>query len=133
MNDYCAQLFEGESINFDECVADEQQQNGGDDAYNWYSFDMETADEIEEVCAKMVSFNGQYSNYYDSDSSGSIHSRDRNGNLLSGEFTTLSPGAIIAIVLACIIVVGVAARILTPRNVKAPALHEPVYYGNRIS
>lgn len=136
MNEYCEQLLEGESVNFQECAADEEQQDEGDDAYNWYSFDVENADEIEEVCAKVISFNGEYSNYYDSISSGSLHTRDRKGNLVSGEATSLSVGAIVAIVLACVVVVGVASRLLTRscrRKVKAPALHEPVYHGNRIS
>ncbi|KAK1741704.1 hypothetical protein QTG54_007277 [Skeletonema marinoi] len=136
MNDYCKQLFEQDAINFNECAADEEeeQQDEGDDAYNWYSYDVEDADEVEKVCAKIVSFNGVYSNYYDSASSGSVQTRDSRGNLTSSQSTTgLSVGAIVAIALACVVVVGVAARLLKPRKVKAPALHEPVYDGNRLS
>jgi hypothetical protein len=136
MNDYCKQLFEQDAINFNECAADEEeeQQDEGDDAYNWYSYDVEDADEVEKVCAKIVSFNGVYSNYYDSASSGSVQTRDSKGNLTSSNSTAgLSVGAIVAIALACVIVVGVAARLLKPRKVKAPALHEPVYDGNRLS
>ena len=136
MNDYCKQLFEQDAINFNECAADEEeeQQDEGDDAYNWYSYDVEDADEVEKVCAKIVSFNGVYSNYYDSASSGSVQTRDSRGNLTSSQSTTgLSVGAIVAIALACVVVVGVAAHLLKPRKVKAPALHEPVWEGSRLS
>lgn len=137
MNDYCNQLFEQDIINFNACAADddEEQQDEGDDAYNWYSYDLEDADELDQVCAKIVSFRGEYSNYYDSASTGSVHTRDRNGNLVSGQSTSpLSVGAIVAIVLACIVVVGVAACLLKPkRKVKNPDLHQPVYRKKGIS
>lgn len=132
MNDYCNQLFEQDSINFNACAADddyEEQQDEGDDAYNWYNYDLEDADELDQVCAKIVSFGGKYNNYYDSASTGSVHTRNRKGNLVYGQSTSLlSVGAIVAIVLACIFVVGVAAHLLKPkRRVRNPDLHQPVY------
>lgn len=137
MNDYCQQLFDQDSVNFNECTADdeeEEQQDQGDDAYTFYSYDIEDADDMEEVCAKIVSFNIQYSNYYDSAGSGSPHTRDKNGNLVSSESTSLSVGAIAAIVVACVVDFG-AASLLMPKKkrVKASALHEPVYQGRQHS
>lgn len=137
MNDYCNQLFQQDIINFNQCAAndDEEQQDEGDDAYNWYNYDLEDADELDQVCAKIVSFAGEYSNYYNSASTGSVHTRDRQGNLVSGQSTkSLSVGAIVAIVLACIFVVGMAACLLKPkRKVTNPDLHQPVYRKNGIS
>ncbi len=130
MNDYCNQLFEQDSINFNACAADddEEQQAEEDDAYNWYNYDLEDADELDQVCAKIVSFGGEYNNYYDSASTGSVHTRNRKGNLVYGQSTSLSVGAIVAIVLACIFVVGVAACLLKPkrRKVRNPDLHQPM-------
>ena len=81
---------------------------------------------MEEVCSKIVSFSGEYSNYYDSELNGSVHFRDSEGKIVTS-MSTLSVGAIVAIVLACIFVVGAACCLFKPRRVKAPSLHEPVY------
>lgn len=48
-----------------ECVAvdEEEQQDEGNDELTWYSYDMEDVDNMwKEACAKIVSFNGVYSN-----------------------------------------------------------------------
>lgn len=145
MNDYCKQLFEDNSVNINQCAAtdeEEGEQDQGDDEYYWYSYDMEDADDAEKVCAKIVSFNGEYSNHYDSAISGTVHTRDRNGNLATSESTNfwttwntpdLSVGAIAAIVVASVVVVvGFAARLLSSKKETA-SLHEPMYRGGRIS
>lgn len=139
MNDYCKQLFEGDAINFGECAAseEEEQQGEANDAYSWYSYDMEDADEIEEACAKVVSFNGKYTNYYDSAASGSVHTRDWSGSLVksasTGASTGLSGGVIATIVLVCAVVAGVAVSVLKNKKVSASSLNEPMYQGGQMS
>jgi hypothetical protein len=138
MNDYCKQLFESDFVNFYECAAEEEAQQGDvDDAYSWYSYDLENADEIEQACAKVVSFNGKYTNYYDSATSGSVHRRDWKGSLVTNASTGLSGGAITAIVLVCVNVVALVARLLVGKakkeTVNVPALEEPMYPGGRLS
>lgn len=139
MNDYCKQLFESDLVSFDDCKAEEveERQDETDDEYNWYNYDMEDADEIGDVCAKVASFNGEYSNYYDSAASGSVHSRYRNGNLVTEESVTtrMSAGEITAVVLVCAVVIGATAYVLRPKTEKVdgPALHEPMYQGGQMS
>jgi hypothetical protein len=139
MNDYCKQLFESDLANFDDCAADaeeeEGQQDDTDDAYSWYSYDMADGDEIDEVCAKIASFNGEYSNYYDSAASGSVHSRYRNGDLVKSAAASLSAGAITAIALACAVVVGAAAYVLRRKTEKVDGLdlNEPMHPGSQMS
>lgn len=139
MNDYCKQLFESDLVSFDDCAAQEevQQQDETDDEYSWYSYDMEDADGIGDVCAKVASFNGEYSNYYDSAASGSVHSRYRNGKLVIEECATtrMSAGAITAIALACTVVIGATAHLLRPKTEKmdGSALNEPMYRGGQMS
>jgi len=137
MNDYCKQLFEHDSVNISECAADEEEVQQGeaddaDNAYSWYTYDMEDADELEQACAKVVSFNGKYTNYYDSATSGSVHTRKR-GSLVTNASTGLSGGAITAIVLVCAAVAGAAVRILKDKKEKASALQEPMYQGGQMS
>jgi hypothetical protein len=135
MNDYCKQLFEGDAINFGECAAseEEEQQGEANDAYSWYSYDMEDADEIEEACAKVVSFNGKYTNYYDSAASGSVHTRSKRGSLVKSASTGLSGGVIATIVLVCAVVAGVAVSVLKNKKVSASSLNEPMYQGGQMS
>ncbi len=139
MNDYCTQLFESDLVSFDDCAVEqeEQQQDEADDEYSWYSYDMEDADEIGDVCAKVASFNGDYSNYYDSAASGSVHSRYRNGNLVTEESATtrITARAITAIALACTVVIGATAHVLRPKTaiVDDSALNEPMYRGGQMS
>lgn len=143
MNDYCKQLFEGDAINFGECAAseEEEQQGEANDAYSWYSYDMEDADEIEEACAKVVSFNGKYTNYYDSAASGSVHTRSKRGSLVKSASTGLSGGVIAAIaaivlLLVCLNIIAVVACLLKnkkEKKVSAPDLNEPMYPGGRLS
>ena len=139
MNDYCKQLFEGDAVNFNECGAneEEEQQDEENNEFNWYGYDMEDADDMEGVCAKIVSFNGVYNNYYDSAFAGSVHKRDKNGNIVTNESTGLSGlsvSAIVAIVVAIVMVIGFAAYLMKPKKkVKSLALHEPVYQGGQLS
>jgi len=139
MNDYCKQLFESDLANFDDCAAESEEEEGQqeetDDAYSWYSYDMEDADEIDKVCAKIASFNGEYSNYYDSAASGSVHSRYRNGDLVKSAAVSLSAGAIAAIALACAVVVGAAAYVMRRKTEKVDGstLNEPMHPGSQMS
>mmetsp|Transcript_23447 Transcript_23447/g.34794 ORF Transcript_23447/g.34794 Transcript_23447/m.34794 type:complete len:628 (-) Transcript_23447:90-1973(-) len=139
MNDYCKQLFESDLANFNDCAAESEEEEGQqeetDDAYSWYSYDMEDADEIDQVCAKIASFNGEYSNYYDSATSGSVHSRSRNGDLVKSAAASLSVSAIAAIALACAAVVGAAAYVMGRKTEKVDGstLNEPMYRGGQMS
>jgi len=139
LNDYCKQLFESDLANFDDCAAESEEEEGQqeetDDAYSWYSYDMEDADEIDQVCAKIASFNGEYSNYYNSAASGSVHSRSRNGDLVKSAAASLSASAIAAIALACAAVVGAAAYVMGRKTEKVDGstLNEPMYRGGQMS
>lgn len=130
MNDYCKQLFEREqSVKFSDCAAaeeeeqdEEQEEEEADEDYSWYSYDMEEADDIEETCSKVVSFNGEYTRYYDSSVNGTIHETE----------SSVSVFGIAAIVVACAAVVGLVARSLTKK--KEPLLlDEPMYQGGQMS
>lgn len=130
MNDYCKQLFEGEqTVKFSDCAAaeeeeqEEEQEEEADEDYSWYSYDLEAADDLEETCAKVVSFNGEYARYYDSSVNGTIHENE------SSVFGT------IAIVVACVAAVGLVAHSLTQKKKKnSPVLlEEHIYQGGRMS
>ena len=126
MNDYCKQLFEGEqSVKFSDCAAaeEEEQEDEADEDYSWYSYDMEDADDIEETCAKVVSFNGNYARYYDSSVNGTIHESE-NGVSVFG---------ITAIVVACVAAVGLVAHSLTQKKKSPVLLDEPIYQGGQMS
>jgi hypothetical protein len=129
MNDYCKQLFEKESVKFSDCAAaqeeeqEQEQEDEADEDYSWYSYDIEDADDIEETCAKVVSFNGNYAHYYDSSVNGTIHESE-NGVSVFG---------ITAIVVACVAAVGLVAHSLTQKKKSPVLLDEPIYQGGQMS
>jgi hypothetical protein len=128
MNDYCKQLFEKESVKFSDCASaqeeEQEQEDEADEDYSWYSYDMEDADDIEETCAKVASFNGEYVRYYDSSVNGTIHEKESN----------VSVFGIAAIVVACVAAVGLVAHSLTQKKKQSPVLlDEPIYQGGQMS
>ena len=144
MSDYCKQLFENGAVNFNECAADEEEeQQDEDNEYSWYDFDMEDADENEEACAKIVSFNGVYSHYYDSESAGTVHTRYWDGSLHTESSTfpvpaisSLSVGANAAIAIAsAVVLLGILSCLCKgcsrKKQDQREDLHELMYDGGK--
>ncbi|KAL7467412.1 hypothetical protein ACHAXS_007654 [Conticribra weissflogii] len=136
MNEYCEGLLNDDAIDFNQCqdADDQQDEDNEDDQYAWYTFDIENADNIEEVCQVVYQMQGEYYHSYDETSSGTWYSRNSNGQIITvsaqnnqGKPSGLSGGAIAAIALVCVGVVGVAAYLMKPK--KASDSNTPVYQG----
>eukprot|EP00585_Thalassiosira_rotula_P006046 CAMPEP_0196138966 /NCGR_PEP_ID=MMETSP0910-20130528/6411_1 /TAXON_ID=49265 /ORGANISM="Thalassiosira rotula, Strain GSO102" /LENGTH=590 /DNA_ID=CAMNT_0041399637 /DNA_START=10 /DNA_END=1782 /DNA_ORIENTATION=- len=133
VNDYCKEVFEGDAISFNNCAADENEdEEDNDDEYNWYAYDMEEADDIEEVCVTLNQMAGEYSHVYDEDLSGTWYERNADGSIHGEDegsgMIALSPEIIAVIVGVCLIVVAGAAFLLKPKK-KPTDNNEPVYQG----
>eukprot|EP00584_Thalassiosira_punctigera_P011102 CAMPEP_0172529108 /NCGR_PEP_ID=MMETSP1067-20121228/3256_1 /TAXON_ID=265564 ORGANISM="Thalassiosira punctigera, Strain Tpunct2005C2" /NCGR_SAMPLE_ID=MMETSP1067 /ASSEMBLY_ACC=CAM_ASM_000444 /LENGTH=563 /DNA_ID=CAMNT_0013313103 /DNA_START=68 /DNA_END=1759 /DNA_ORIENTATION=- len=132
VNDYCQQVMEGDVADFNNCDVDENQDEEDiDDQYIWYTYDMQEADDIDEVCVTLNQMEGEYSYVYDEELSGTWYERNADGSIHSdeeSEAATLSPGIIAVIVAVCLIVVGGAAFLLKPKK-KPSDSNEPVYQG----
>jgi len=136
MNEYCEGLLNDDAMDFNQCQSDDDQQEeeNQDDHYAWYTFDIEDADNIEEVCQVIYQMQGEYYHNYDESSSGTWYSRNSNGQIITvsaqnnqGKSSRLSGGAIAAIALVCVAVVGIAAYLMKPK--KASDGNAPVYQG----
>jgi len=114
MNDYCQGVLDGDLVDFNNCGADEGDAQEGEEQendYEWYSYDMAEADDLNQVCAVVNQMEGEFSYVYDEEGSGTWYERSRSGTILTGDeqnplierLTTLSP-AIIAGIVAGIVV-----------------------------
>ena len=118
MNDYCHGVLEENAVSFANCAADdedEEQNNNAANNYDWFTYDMEEADDAEDVCVmlkKKQSGDG-YSHAYDQESSGSWYTRDKSGHIVTGnsQQSGLSAGAIVGIVIAVLAVLLVAVGV----------------------
>lgn len=104
-----------------------------DDQYNWYTYDMKEADDINEVCAVVNQLEGEYSYIYDEEASGTWYERNSKGQITNGDegltMPDLSAGLIAVIVAVCVIVVGGAACLCRSKKNKSSDSTEPVYQG----
>ncbi len=119
MNDYCKGVLEENAVSFVNCAADEEQEQENNAAanYDWFTYDMEEADDANDVCAMLKqkqSSDGSYSHAYNQEGSGSWYTRDRSGNIVTGKSQQqegLSAGAIVGIVIAVLAVLLIAVGI----------------------
>lgn len=136
VNDYCQQVMEGDFADFNNCAVDEaEDEEDADDQYNWYTYDLKEADDIDEVCVTLNAMDGEFSYAYDEEASGTWYERNRNGDIVDADASpwsipelTLEPGIIAAIVAMCVVVVGGAAFLCRPKK-KHSDSSEPVYQG----
>jgi len=131
MNDYCAGILEGDIADFNNCAADEDdEEEENDDAYNWYTYDLKDADDVDGVCAVLNQMAGEYSHLYDEEASGTWYKRNSSGQIVKGGEAwgiALSPAIIAGIVGVCLAIVGGAVLLLKPK--KKQFINEPVYQG----
>merc|ERR1712086_940070 len=122
----------GDVFDFNNCAADDNQdEDDNDDQYNWYTYDMQEADDIEEVCYTINQMAGEYSYVYEEEGSGTWYERNADGSIHSDaddEGLALSPAIITMIVAVCLIVVLGAAFLMKPKK-KPSDSNEPVYQG----
>lgn len=119
MNDYCKGVLEENAVSFANCAADneeeEQNQNNNAANYDWFTYDMEEADDANDVCAMLKQKqSGDYSHAYNQEGSGSWYTRDKSGNIVSGKSQPsdgLSAGAIVGIVIAVLAVLLIAVGV----------------------
>eukprot|EP00569_Conticribra_weissflogii_P000900 CAMPEP_0171357300 /NCGR_PEP_ID=MMETSP0878-20121228/46169_1 /TAXON_ID=67004 /ORGANISM="Thalassiosira weissflogii, Strain CCMP1336" /LENGTH=701 /DNA_ID=CAMNT_0011863339 /DNA_START=100 /DNA_END=2204 /DNA_ORIENTATION=- len=142
MNEYCEGLLNDEAMDFNNCEAEngnEQEEEAQDDQYSWYTFDIEDADDIGEVCQVVYQMQGEYYHAYDESSSGTWYSRNSNGQIITvsaqnnqgNKSPGLSGGAIAGIVVLIVGVIGVAGFVLTKKNKAATTSAE--YQGGQLS
>lgn len=93
-------------------------------------YDMQEAEDIEEVCYTMNQMDGEFTNYYDEEQSGTWYQRGRSGTIINGEepsTMTLTPGLIATIVGVCLLVVaGACFLCFKPKKKES---NEAVYQG----
>jgi len=137
MSDYCKEILEGDIADFNNCQPDQNNNDENDDGqYNWYTYVMREADDIDEVCYAVNQMGGEYTYAYDEDSSGSWYERNSKGEIVtggedSGNKLELSPGIIAAIVSVSLIVVAGAGFLCFSLQKKKNQsdTSEPVYQG----
>mmetsp|Transcript_14560 Transcript_14560/g.30109 ORF Transcript_14560/g.30109 Transcript_14560/m.30109 type:complete len:542 (-) Transcript_14560:148-1773(-) len=142
MNEYCEGLLNDEAMDFNNCEAEngnEEEEEAQDDQYAWYTFDIEDADDIGEVCQVVYQMQGEYYHAYDESSSGTWYSRNSNGQIITvsaqnnqgNKSPGLSGGAIAGIVVLIVGVIGAAGFVLTKKNKAATTTAE--YQGGQLS
>ena len=104
-----------------------------DDQYNWYTYDLKEADDIDEVCYALNQMAGEYNHVYDEEASGTWYERNSSGEIKSagqsdGLSLDLSPGIIAIIVGVAVLILGGAAFLLKPKK-KPQDSNGPVYVG----
>ncbi|KAL9188615.1 hypothetical protein ACHAXT_006993 [Thalassiosira profunda] len=140
VNEYCQGIMEGDAMDFNNCqnnngdnnAAEEDEENEN----NWYMYDMQEADDIEEVCYTLNQMNGEYSYYYNEELSGTWHERNKKGQIVTNDGSessmALTPGIIAAIVAAAVIVLaGAAFLCFKPKKKRSDT--EAVYQGGEMN
>ena len=135
VNDYCAGIMEENVVSFNNCQAEEQDEDeDGDDAvnYDWFTYDMKEADDVNEVCAVLNAMDSaEYSHVYDVEASGTWYNRNKKGTIVSFNQTEgLSGGAIAGIVVVVLGVIGAAGFFFAKAQKKAV---ETDYQGGEMS
>ena len=134
MNDYCKGVIEN-AVSFADCEGDdnEGEENENLAQYDWFTYDMEEADDAEKVCAELHK-EESYAHVYDSSTSGSWYQRDKTGQIIRGEASQgLSAGAIAGITIGVLALIGVIAAAvgLSKKNKKTSV--ETDYQGGALS
>jgi len=136
VNDYCQGVMEEDVISFNACEAnDEEEEEENDDGnnYDWYTYDMKEADDVEQVCATLNEIDSaDYSHVYDEEASGTWYKRNRKGAIVyrTDEKEGLSGGAIAGIIAIVVGVVGAAGFYMKSKSGKAV---EADYQGGEMS
>jgi len=139
-SEYCQNLMEQEMVSLNNCEAEEEQEEEEEDEdqdydSSWYNYDMKEADEVNQVCNYINTLDAaDYHHVYDDNKesgSGSWYERNKKGQIITaGESQGMSTGAITAIVIFVLAVVGGAGFVLMKKNSKKS---ETDYQGGEMS
>lgn len=118
------------------CAANQQEQEEADDEDQYYDFDVQDGEDIDEVCSVInakLSKGEEFQYFYNEGSQGTVYERDNKGHLkTTASKSGLSGGVIFLIVflVIAIVVAPVAWLIKTKRNTTAS---ETDYHGGTLS
>ena len=139
MNDYCQGVLDGDLVDFNNCEAEEdaQEDEEQENDYEWYSYDMAEADDMNQVCAVVNQMAGEFSYVYDEEGSGTWYERTRSGTIVTGDekvpFITLSPTIIAGIVAGIVVLLSMLCYCARSKKTRHQAAEEPVYQGGQMS
>ena len=115
VNQYCQGIMEENVISFNNCEAEEEEADdeADDDVaanYDWFTYDVKDADDVNEVCAALNAVDSaDYSHVYDEVASGTWYRRNKKGKIVfASQKEGLSGGAITSIVVVVLGPLGVA-------------------------
>ena len=115
VNQYCQGIMEENVISFNNCEAEEEEADdeADDDVaanYDWFTYDVKDADDVNEVCAALNAVDSaDYSHVYDEVASGTWYRRNKKGTIVfTSQKEGLSGGAITSIVVVVLGALGAA-------------------------
>ena len=125
-SEYCQGVFEEDTVSWSNCVADgeeEAEEEQQDDAvdYSWVTYDIKNAEDVGTVCYTLSAMDedtrASTGHVYNSEEGGSWYERNKKGQIITGdEAAGMSGGAIFAVVLFSMAVVGGAAYVLMKKK-----------------
>ena len=125
-SEYCQGVFDEETVSWNNCVAEgeeEAEEENQDDEvdYSWVTYDIKSAEDTGSVCYMLSAMDDETrastGHVYDAEKQGSWYERNKKGQIITGdEPAGMSGGAIFAIVVFVLAVVGGAAYVMMKKK-----------------